>query len=133
MHTSWRHAEAVLAAGERDEGAALLTEAWTIADRLGAACWRNLVESAARRARISVGAPVSTPDVPATDRFGLTGRELEVLGLLGRGRTNRQLGAELFISEKTARVHVSHILAKLGASTRTEAVDIAHRHGLLGT
>ena len=71
--------------------------------------------------------------MPATDRFGLTARELEVLGLLGRGRTNRQLGAELFISEKTARVHVSHILAKLGASTRTEAVDIAHRHGLLGT
>ena len=56
-----------------------------------------------------------------------------MLALLGRGRTNRQVGAELFISEKTARVHVSHILAKLGASTRTEAVDIAHRHGLLGT
>ncbi len=133
VHTNWRHAEAVLArGGDREDAAALLTEAWTIADGLGAAGWRELVESAARRARVSVGAaPVTASSAP--DRFGLTAREIEVLGLLGRGRTNRQLGAELFISEKTARVHVSHILAKLGASTRTEAVDIAHRHGLLGT
>ena len=132
VHTSWRHAEAVLATGGgREDGAALLAEAWDLADGLGATRWREAVEAAARRARLSVGATVPT-ESPSDDRFGLTAREVEVLTLLGRGRTNRQIGAELFISEKTARVHVSHILAKLGASTRTEAVDVAHRHRLLG-
>ncbi len=51
--------------------------------------------------------------------------------LLARGQTNRQIGRTLFISEKTASVHVSNILAKLGASGRTEAVAIAHRRGLI--
>jgi DNA-binding NarL/FixJ family response regulator len=54
-----------------------------------------------------------------------------VLALMAQGRTNRQIGAELFISEKTASVHVSNILAKLGASGRTEAVAIAAARGLL--
>jgi DNA-binding NarL/FixJ family response regulator len=61
----------------------------------------------------------------------LTPREAEVLALLAEGRTNRQIGAELFISEKTASVHVSNILAKLAAGGRTEAVAIAARRGLL--
>jgi DNA-binding NarL/FixJ family response regulator len=55
-----------------------------------------------------------------------------VLALLAGGRTNRQIGRELFISEKTASVHVSNILGKLSASGRAEAVAIAHRRGLLG-
>jgi DNA-binding NarL/FixJ family response regulator len=54
-----------------------------------------------------------------------------VLRLLARGRSNRQIGEELFISGKTASVHVSNILAKLGASSRTEAVAIAYRQGLI--
>ncbi|MBD9733999.1 response regulator transcription factor, partial [Streptomyces sp. H28] len=54
-----------------------------------------------------------------------------VLRLLARGRSNRQIGEELFISGKTASVHVSNILAKLGAAGRTEAVAIAHRTGLV--
>jgi DNA-binding NarL/FixJ family response regulator len=61
----------------------------------------------------------------------LTPRETEVLGLLAQGRTNRQIGAELYISEKTASVHVSNIIAKLAANGRTEAVAIAAQRGLL--
>ena len=64
---------------------------------------------------------------------GLTPREAEVLGLLAQGRTNKQIGAELYISEKTASVHVSNIIAKLGANGRTEAVAIAAARGLLPT
>ena len=51
--------------------------------------------------------------------------------LVAQGLTNRQIGRRLFISEKTASVHVSNVLAKLGAGGRTEAVAIAHRRGLL--
>ena len=61
----------------------------------------------------------------------LTPRETEVLALMAQGRTNRQIGAALYISEKTASVHVSNILAKLGANGRTEAVAIAASRGLL--
>jgi DNA-binding NarL/FixJ family response regulator len=58
--------------------------------------------------------------------LGLTSRELDVLRLLAVGRTNRQIGAELFISPRTVGVHVSHILAKLGAASRVEAAAVAH-------
>ncbi|MYW01992.1 hypothetical protein GT354_27690 [Streptomyces sp. SID3343] len=61
----------------------------------------------------------------------LTSREWEVLELLAKGRTNRQIGEELFISVKTASVHVSNILAKVGAASRTEAVAMAYRKGLI--
>ena len=61
---------------------------------------------------------------------GLTGREIEVLGLLAEGYRNDQIGAALFISPKTASVHVSRILAKLGVSSRGEAAAWAHRKGL---
>ncbi|MBO0820205.1 MAG: response regulator transcription factor, partial [Nocardiopsaceae bacterium] len=60
---------------------------------------------------------------------GLTDRELEVLRLLARGLSNREIGAELFITPKTASVHVSNILGKLGAASRTEAAAIAYREG----
>jgi len=52
-----------------------------------------------------------------------------VLGLLARGNSNKEIGAELFISPKTVSVHVSNILGKLGAASRTEAAAIAHREG----
>ncbi len=62
----------------------------------------------------------------------LTPRETEILGLVAAGRTNGEIGRQLFISTKTVSVHVSNILAKLGASGRTEAAAIARRRGLLG-
>jgi DNA-binding NarL/FixJ family response regulator len=63
------------------------------------------------------------------DPFGLTPREREVLGLIAQGATNRQIGASLFMAEKTASVHVSRILAKLGVTSRTQAAAVAHRQG----
>ncbi|HVH21353.1 MAG TPA: response regulator transcription factor, partial [Pseudonocardia sp.] len=61
----------------------------------------------------------------------LTPRELSVLTLVAGGRTNRQVGSELFISEKTVSVHLSRVMAKLGATSRTEAVNVAYTRGLL--
>jgi DNA-binding CsgD family transcriptional regulator len=80
-----------------------------------------------RRARLGGEAP----EKPASeDPFGLTARELEVLRLVADGRSNGQIAESLFISRKTASVHVSNILAKLGVSTRVEAAALAHRRGL---
>jgi DNA-binding NarL/FixJ family response regulator len=62
--------------------------------------------------------------------YGLTERELDVLRLLGAGLTNREIGARLRISTGTAGVHVSNILRKLGASSRAQAVGVAHRLGI---
>jgi DNA-binding NarL/FixJ family response regulator len=67
----------------------------------------------------------------AAREVGLTERELEVLEHVALGQTNREIAADLFISVRTAGVHVSHILGKLGASTRTEAATAAHRLGLV--
>ena len=60
----------------------------------------------------------------------LSPRELEVLRLVTRGRTNPQIASELYISRKTAEHHVSHILTKLDVVSRAEAAVIATRHGL---
>ena len=64
------------------------------------------------------------------DPFGLTPRERQVLALVAGGATNREIGASLFMAEKTASVHVSRILAKLGVRSRTQAAAVAHRAGL---
>jgi DNA-binding CsgD family transcriptional regulator len=64
------------------------------------------------------------------DTFGLSKRELEVLGLIAKGRTNREIGDRLFIIQKTVGVHVGNILAKLGVSGRVEAAAVAIRLGL---
>jgi DNA-binding CsgD family transcriptional regulator len=63
--------------------------------------------------------------------FGLTDREREVLRLVAAGRSNGQIASALFISPKTASVHVSNILAKLGVGGRVEAAAVAHRLGLV--
>lgn len=71
-----------------------------------------------------------TPTPGQASWFGLTPREREVLARVAAGRTNRQIAEELFISESTAGVHVSNILAKLGVSSRTEAAGLALSQGL---
>jgi DNA-binding NarL/FixJ family response regulator len=88
------------------------------------------IRKLALRARITLGDDTQTP--PPGPDYGLTSRERLVLRLLAAGRTNAQIGAELFISPKTASVHVSNILRKLGVSGRTAATTAAERAGLLG-
>ncbi|MGY0018861.1 helix-turn-helix transcriptional regulator [Streptomyces sp. YJ-C3] len=120
-----RLAEALLTADRREEAAEQAAAARDTAVRLGAVPLREALDDLVRRGRLA--------DAPATEEriAALTARESDVLRLLGRGRTNRQIGEELFISGKTASVHVSNILAKLGATSRTEAVGIAYREGLI--
>jgi len=77
----------------------------------------------------AVAAAGAAPAAPGL-LSGLTAREREVLRLLAQGSSNREIAAELFIAPKTASVHVSNILAKLGAASRTEAAAIAHRNGV---
>lgn len=62
---------------------------------------------------------------------GLTARELEVLGLLARGLTNREIAGRLYVTERTIKFHVGSILQKLGATNRTEAVTVAAQRGLV--
>ncbi|MEV5439255.1 AAA family ATPase [Streptomyces sp. NPDC052682] len=120
-----RYAEALLVAERRAEAAAEARAVREIADRLGARLLRERVDALVRRGRLA------DPPAPSSRQGLLTAREQEVLRLLALGRSNRQIGEELFISGKTASVHVSNILAKLGAASRTEAVAIAYREGLL--
>ncbi|HET8620525.1 MAG TPA: AAA family ATPase [Acidimicrobiales bacterium] len=133
-YTRFRGGEAAL--GDGDDGAARrqLRAAWESASGLGAGPLAGAVERLARRGRIDIGvAAAPGPDPGRTDGgTALTPRESEVLALVAEGRTNRQIGEALFISEKTASVHVSRLLAKLGAATRGEAAASARRAGLLG-
>ncbi len=76
------------------------------------------------------GVPFGGPPPATGDTFGLSKRELEVLALIARGRTNREIGDRLFISQKTVGVHVGNILSKLGVSGRVEAAAVAIRLGL---
>ncbi|MYS11390.1 hypothetical protein GTW71_34315, partial [Streptomyces sp. SID6041] len=131
-----RLADALLVeGGRREEATALLREAHATAVRLGARPLREDVELLAARARLSLAEEkrAPAPAEPGDDTFGLTPREQDVLRLVAAGRTNRQIAEELFISPKTASVHVSHILAKLGVSGRGEAAALAHRLHLLST
>jgi DNA-binding CsgD family transcriptional regulator/tetratricopeptide (TPR) repeat protein len=125
----WRLAEALLAVGDRTGAAEQAGAAHEVAVRLKAEPLRTAVEALVRRGRLDVDLP-GVRRGPAPSAV-FTPREAEVLALLAQGRTNRQVGAALYISEKTASVHVSNILAKLGANGRTEAVAIAASKGLL--
>jgi DNA-binding CsgD family transcriptional regulator len=123
--TRWRLAEALAEAGDRP-GA---EEQWRLAARtagqLRAAPLRAALDDLARRARLG-GAGAGTG---AGGLAVLTAREREVLRLIAEGRSNREIGAALFISAKTASVHVSNILGKLGVASRTEAAAVALRDG----
>jgi DNA-binding CsgD family transcriptional regulator len=129
-----REAEALIEDGDRADAAPALRQAHSIASESGAEPLRASCEVLGRRSRIALGAEGSDGARPAVeDPFGLTAREREVLALVAAGRTNRQIGEELFMSEKTASVHVSRILAKLDVRTRGEAGAVAHKLGLDGT
>src|SRR5271166_6204123 len=131
----WRQAEAQLDAGQPAAAAAgALRAAAAAAD--GHAPLLAQIRTLAERARIplqpaAAGEPEAPPPARLLTRYGLTDRELTVLRLLAAGRTNPQIGAELYISTSTASVHVSNILRKLGVSSRVQAAAIAERAGLL--
>jgi len=127
-------AEAALACGERDGAAERLQRAAPLAARLGAQSLGEQIAILARRARIRLdggdesGAAVAGDGGAGDGGLGLrlTERELEVLRLVAAGRSNREIAGELFISPKTASVHVSNILGKLGVASRGEAAAKAH-------
>jgi len=123
--TRARLAAALVAAGDRAGATAEATTALAAATTMGATPLAASVRDLARRARLDV------PGVRAVGSDVLTPREAEVLALVAQGLTNGQIGERLFISTKTASVHVSNLLAKLGASGRTEAVSVAHQRGLM--
>ena len=109
-----------------------LAEARRIASRLGAIPLLREIDALARAARLELRDGEGTVHSPparstAPDPHGLTAREREVLTLIEQGRTNGEIGEELFISTRTASVHVSNILRKLGVSNRVEAARVAHR------
>ncbi|HEY1669173.1 MAG TPA: AAA family ATPase [Trebonia sp.] len=149
-----RLAEACTASGDLEAANRAVRQSHALARRLGAAPITAEAEALARRARLNLpldqagpspgaagaaggheptaGHADTAPPRPADElaRFGLTDREREVLVLVAAGRSNPEIGRELFISAKTASVHVSNILAKLGVGGRVEAAAVAHRLGI---
>jgi DNA-binding NarL/FixJ family response regulator/tetratricopeptide (TPR) repeat protein len=122
-YCQWRQAEALVAAGASAADAALPARAaHAVAQRLGARPLREEIQRLAQRARLELAPPSRPADQGSGlgELLGLTPREVEVLGLVARGYTNRQIAAALVISVKTASVHVSHILAKLQVQNRVE-------------
>jgi DNA-binding NarL/FixJ family response regulator len=127
--------------------AAELEAAWRATVQLGAAPLRAEIEVLASRARIKLhpapaaeAAPTVAPGLAASEhrggvraasRHGLSAREIEVLRLVAAGRSNGEIAERLFITRKTAGVHVTHILNKLGVSNRVEAAMAAARMGLV--
>jgi DNA-binding CsgD family transcriptional regulator/tetratricopeptide (TPR) repeat protein len=133
-YARWRQTEALLAS-KAHHAAPVLREAHRATLALGERPMRNEIEHLAQRSRINLQPATTTANAVtgrrASIEYGLTPRESEVLHYLVEGRTNRQIARVLFISEKTASVHVSNIMSKLGAANRLEAAAITHRLGLL--
>ena len=126
----WRQAEALVAAGaSRTEASGPLRQAHAVAARIGAQPLVRELTLLAERARLDPTPDASPPQTKQglEELLGLTPREAEVLTLVARGCTNREIADTLVISVRTAGVHVSHILRKLGAPNRQEAAAIAHR------
>jgi DNA-binding NarL/FixJ family response regulator len=125
-----QEADAAASAGDAAQAVDRLRAASQIAIELRAQPLVDEIEAIGRRNRISLDAPPA-PALNERDtlRLGLTSREAEVLALVAAGRTNREIGAELYVSEKTASVHVSNILRKLGVRSRVEAAAMAQRVG----
>jgi DNA-binding NarL/FixJ family response regulator len=146
-----RAAEAHVERGDRAAATPVAERALTMARALGSQWLVEEISGLVERARLSVAtapAPAAASGVEEAsgssdgtgngaagdgsvptveDPFGLTARERQVLALVAEGATNRQIGAALFMAEKTASVHVSRILGKLGVQSRTQAAAVAHR------
>jgi DNA-binding CsgD family transcriptional regulator len=140
-----RLAEAQCTDGDREAGTVTAREALRLAEQLDAVPLAEEIRQLVTRARLTLTSEGSPGDrgveLPAEDsapdeesaeleRLRLTQREREILGLLAQGRTNPQIARALYISPKTASVHVSNILTKLGVSGRVEAAAWAQRLGL---
>ena len=129
-YARWREAQALLVtAGKKDDLASVLRQAAREAH--GHEPLLAGIRRLAGQARVSLDELRVDAGPPAAAPFGLTPRELEVLLRVARGDTNRQIGKDLFISEKTASVHVSNIMRKLQVVNRWQAVAMAERSGLL--
>lgn len=121
-HTAYEYARSLLKLGRGHRRAeALLGECVAVAERVG-------LPTLLARVR-SLGAPAPASALPD----GLSAREVQILGLVARGLSNREIGETLTISEHTAANHVRSILRKTGCANRTEAASYAHRRGLAGT
>jgi len=134
-YAGWRLAELLLDAGRRAEAESELAVAHGLA--AGHVPLRREIAGLARRARLPLPdeAPAQTPaagqDTPDGPPYGLTPRELDVLRLLATGATNAEIGRRLYMSPKTASVHVTAILRKLGVRGRVQAATVAERMGLV--
>jgi DNA-binding CsgD family transcriptional regulator len=117
-HSAHEYGRFLHGRGERERGDNLLAEATSLAERFGL---RGLLDRA--------GAPAGQPS-PAELPNGLSPREAQILALVARGLSNKEIGAELSISEHTAANHIRSILRKTDSANRTEAASFAHRHGL---
>jgi DNA-binding CsgD family transcriptional regulator len=115
--------------GDRDRAAAIAADVLAVAERLGARSLADAVTSLAKRGRLILRDRAEEP-ATAPDALNLTPREAEVLALLVAGRTNRQIARALFISEKTASVHVTNLLRKLGVTNRYDAAAAGARAGI---
>ncbi len=131
----FRAAEAAIERGDRDAAAAVVADALRETRELGSGWLAAELTALSGRARLEVSAEQrgggdGVRSDAEEDAFGLTPRERQVLALLAEGATNRQIGNALYMAEKTASVHVSRILSKLGVRTRTQAAAVAHRQQL---
>lgn len=123
-----RGAQAVLTqGGDRHAASALLESAVVEGRAIGALGLVASAEDLGRRSRLRL-----VVDAAAGNPYRLTSRESDVLGLVCEGLTERQIGARLFISPRTAERHVSNLLAKLGVERRSELFAAAHRDRLVG-
>ena len=129
-YASWRQAEALLAQrAARTAAASCLRDSHALAARIGAHPLQHEIETLAGYARIDLHTPTQHEDSPrvAPPLQSLTSRERDVLEALAAGLTNRQIAERLYISPRTAAVHVSHVLHKLGVPDRIQAAHLAHR------